>query len=102
MKASGTIDGHPFNTTLMRSGTRPDDQDHTQAESMHTQPSRVSAGRVCEPQVGQAIGAPSLSSWVASAESSGDARRLRCAGVRLLSVIVSSQGRTARGCTVHL
>ena len=45
--------------------------DHTQAAFRQTQPSRVSAGRVCVPQVGHAIGAPILSSWVASAESSG-------------------------------
>ena len=49
--------------------------DHTHAELRQTQPSRVSASRVCVPQVGHAIGAPILSNFVASAESSGAARR---------------------------
>jgi len=49
--------------------------DHTHAELRQTQPSRVSAGRVCVPQVGHAIGAPIFSNFVASAESSGAARR---------------------------
>ena len=74
--------------------------DHTQAESRQTQPSRLSAGRVCEPQVGQAIGAPILSSWVASAESSGAARRGRRVGTFLPNVMDSPEvGRHT--CTVR-
>lgn len=46
----------------------------------NTQPSAVSAVRVCEPHVGQAIGAPILINCVASGESLGDARRGRRAG----------------------
>lgn len=38
---------------------------HTHAEFRQTHPSRVSAGRVCVPHVGHAIGAPILSNWVA-------------------------------------
>lgn len=62
--------------------------DHTHDSFRHTQPSGVSAGRVRAPQVGQAVGAPSLISWVASAESWADPRRGRRAGV-FFGVIVS-------------
>ena len=74
--------------------------DHTQAESRQTQPSRLSAGRVCEPQVGQAIGAPILSSWVASAESSGDERRWRPVGM-LLPNVMDSPNVGRHTCTVR-
>ena len=72
-----------------RAGTVAYGADHTHAGFRHTQPSGVSAGRVRAPHVGQAVGAPSLISWVASAESWGDPRRGRRPGTLWSAVMVS-------------
>jgi hypothetical protein len=87
----------PMGTTAHRYGAG---EDHTHAGSRHTQLSWLLAGLVRAPQVGHAVGAPSLISWVASAESWADPRRGRRAGM-FFGVIVSPWFQRGAARSVH-